>query len=114
MFLDFVVVKRIVGSVVQRGLPRPFVIDCDTRTVELDRFLTPQEIDLNQFDLSPAEREQWVLAIARQAGPDVESVRIGEYYCDVCKRWQDALHEPWSVAMCLNCSIDRDSERFGS
>ncbi|MCA9056888.1 MAG: hypothetical protein KDA85_00255 [Planctomycetaceae bacterium] len=113
MFLDAPVVRSIAGSIIVAGRPRPFLMHCTDQRLEVGRYIRSPEADDAQQDLTQAEREIWIVRICQAAKEPVEEVRIGEYYCPECRRWIPLLQEPWSEEMCLNCSFERDAERFG-
>ena len=97
----------IVGSIITKGGPQPFVMHTRTAKLEVGNYTKPDE---TQQNLSVIQQQRFVLLIAERTGVSFAEVRLGQYHCSECGQWVEATPEQWSLSVCLSCSMDRASE----
>lgn len=96
---------KIVGSIIVGKKIRPFIFNDATLELIFDQYSWERAVLMNPFD----EIELWG-KIKKASTIEFSEIRIGKYFCDSCKNWQNATSQEWSYGMCLNCSLDRDSD----
>ncbi len=97
----------IVGSIITKGGPQPFVMNTRTAKLEVGNYTKPDE---TQQNLSVIQQQRFVQLIAERTGVSFAEVRLGQYHCSECGQWVEATPEQWSLSVCLSCSMDRASE----
>ncbi|HRH42069.1 MAG TPA: hypothetical protein PKY82_10520 [Pyrinomonadaceae bacterium] len=96
---------KIVGTIIVAQKFRPFIFENETEKLILDEYSWERAIPINPFaEMELKER------IKKAAEIEVEQVKIGEYFCETCRKWRKATSQEWSYGMCLSCSLDRDSD----
>jgi len=89
--------------------PRTFLMNVDTGEVTFDDHVAGAP----QSSLSVGEKDALEAQVRQALAFPVAEVRIGQYRCHTCGRWVAADSNQWSHGLCLSCSMDRDSDRWG-
>ncbi|MBS1796038.1 MAG: hypothetical protein JSS81_19460 [Acidobacteria bacterium] len=97
--------KNVIGSIVENGRVRPFIFNPQTGELRLD-----ENSHERNAPLDSAEADELRGRIRGQLAAAPDEIRIGEYYCTVCRKWFEAAGELWSYGICLSCSLDRATE----
>lgn len=96
---------KIVGTIIVGQKFRPFIFENETEKLILDEYSWERVIPTNPFaEIELKER------IKKAAEIEVDQIKIGEYFCENCRKWRKSTSQEWSYGMCLSCSLDRDSD----
>jgi hypothetical protein len=101
--------RFVFGTLVFADGSRPFLFDLDSGELAYDDHVTGAP----SRTLGWLEKRRLTRQLRKAVGPEAMAVRIGEYLCRECNRWVAADGSHWSAGICLSCSMDRDSDRFG-